>query len=205
MRCTSGSGSLVMAEGLALTDCTHCGWPSVSRLFLPADDERERLVICRTIGCFSHVRTCHFGGCDTGRYALYVWQRLSAVGREPLPTARAVVGLRFHDSSSQPMTSGNALLSARRQTAHRMYAPATLGAATRADMRCACGRGSRRWVEPSPIARAVVVLRLHDSSFGRHRATTSRFLPDEEQFNLGDKWCSAVAGASRGAMRSSTS
>jgi hypothetical protein len=28
----------------------------------PADDERGRLAICQTIGCLSHVRTCHFGG-----------------------------------------------------------------------------------------------------------------------------------------------
>jgi hypothetical protein len=57
MRCTSDSGSLVMAEGRALTDYTRCGWPSVSRLFLPADDERERRAIYLTMGCFSHVRT----------------------------------------------------------------------------------------------------------------------------------------------------
>jgi hypothetical protein len=67
----------------AFADCPHGCWRSASRLFLPADDERGRLAICRTIGWLSHVRTCPFEGCDAGRQALYAWQRLLAVGGGP--------------------------------------------------------------------------------------------------------------------------
>jgi hypothetical protein len=74
-----GSGSWQSVEGRAFTDCAHCGWPSATRLFLPADGECERFAICRRTGCLSHVRICHFTAWDAGRHALEVWQRFLAL------------------------------------------------------------------------------------------------------------------------------
>jgi hypothetical protein len=95
----------------------------------PADDERGRFAICRTTGCLSHVRTCHFLTRDAGRHVLDVWQRLLAVAENCAFTDCPHCGW---PSASRlfipPMTSADASLSARRQTAYYMYAPATLAA-----------------------------------------------------------------------------
>ena len=102
--CRSGPGDRLAAQGagdelrIRRLPCRDC---PVNLMALPsADTERGGGAFCSTIGCFPHIRTCHFNAHNAVRWPPQAWPCFSAAGSTARsPTSRLVAAFRVHDSS----------------------------------------------------------------------------------------------------------